>query len=162
MPGMDDFFAQPGIRHRMTRDWNDGGQRHWFKVNRSMTLDQTRELLKLVPIGAYVQCFDKEFDSPSDPGAWVALQRYSEFWTATFTNHGWGSSPVLIDFEDAALLFWDCRDFDYGKFLGRRVESEHMAHSGLKTKPPDTLDTDPDSKQKRHISARVAAIKRSQ
>jgi len=159
MPGMDDFFAQPGVRHRVTREWNDNGQRHWFKVGSDMTLDQIRELLSLVPMGAYVTCFDQEYDSPSDPGAWVAFQRYPELWTAKFNNHGWSSDPVPIAFEDAALIFWECRDFDYCKFLRVLDNSELMAHSGLKTDLPQGLDTSPDSKPARHIRNRVAEIK---
>jgi hypothetical protein len=156
---MDQFFAQPGVRHRRTRDWPDGGQRHWFKVDAAMTPQEIRALLELAPVGAYVRCFDREYDSPSDPGAWVALQRYPTLWTATFENHGWTSSSVPIDFEDAVLLVWDCRDFDYSKFLGVRNESELMAHSGLSVELPQRFDGHPESKPARHIKDRVASIR---
>jgi hypothetical protein len=162
MPGMDEFFAHRRIRHRITRDWRGDGQRHWFKVDPAMTVGETRELLELVPIGAFVQCFDHEFESPSDPGAWVALQRFPELWTATFSNHGWSSSPVAIDFDDATLLFWECRDFDYCKFLGIRDQSQQMAHSGLKTELPADLVNDPSSKLATHIRQRIAGIKQRQ
>jgi hypothetical protein len=111
-------------------------------------------------MGAYVTCFDQEYDSPSDAGAWVAFQRYPDLWTGTFNNHDWSSDPVPIPFEDAALIFWECRDFDYCKFLGVLENSELMAHSGLKPDFPQGLDTNPDSKPARHIRKRVAEIKR--
>lgn len=157
--GMNEFFAQPGVRHRTTRDWPHGGQRHWFKVDPALTPEQIRSLLALLPVGAYVKCFDQTFDSPSDPGAWGSLQRYEHFWTASFNNHGWSSDSVPIDFEDAALLFWECRDFDYCKFLGSRHESELMAHSGLTEEFPRFFDRDPESQSARYLKDRVASIR---
>jgi len=159
MSGMDEFFAQPGVRLRKTRDWPHGGQRHWFKVEPWLTARKIRTLLELLPVGAYVQCFDREYDSPSDAGAWVTFQQYPNLWTATFENHGWSSDSVPIDFEDAALIFWDCQDFDYCQFLGFRGESELMAHSGLSAELPKYFDSDPESKPSRHVKERVAAIK---
>jgi hypothetical protein len=158
MPDMDNFFAHPGVFHRNTRDWKEEGQRHWFTVDPKLSLDDVRALLALVPVGAYVQCFDKHFQSPSDPGAWVDLRRYPESWTATFSNHGWSSHPVPIDFDAAARLFWDCRNFDYHEFLGVRGESQHMAHSGLSSELPSDLDTNGDNKLAIYLRERVARI----
>ena len=156
---MDEFFACPGVRHRKTRDWNDGGQRHWFKLDPDLSVQQIRELLGLVPEGALVQCFDPHYDSPSDAGAWIAFQRYPTFWTATFSNHGWSSAGVPVEFEDAVLIFWEGRDFDYCRFLGVRDDSELTAHSGLSTEPPKNLDADPQSQFARFLRARAAAIR---
>lgn len=155
---MQEFFAHPGVFHLRTRDWNNEGQRHWFTVDPNLSLADVQAILQLVPVGAYVQCFDKQFESPSDPGAWVDLRRYPELWTATFSNHGWGSRPVPIEFDAAARLFWDCRNFDYCAFLGFRGESQHMAHSGLSAKPPTALDTSPDNKLAVYLRQRVSQI----
>ena len=86
---MEAFFAHRRITHRKTRNWTrPGGQRHWFAIDPQLTLEETRDLLARLPTGAYVVSFDWKYDSPSDAGAFVALQRYPNVWTAEFSNHG--------------------------------------------------------------------------
>ena len=158
MTNMDLFFAQSGVHLHHTKKWSDGGHRHWFSLDPHLTVDDVRSLLKMVPVGAYVRCFDPEYESPSDPGAWIAFQRCSDGWTAKFSNHGWSSAAVPVDFEDVALIFWQARDFDYGKFLGRHSENELMAHSGLSGEAPKRLESDPASGPARYLRDRAAAI----
>ena len=159
MTDMDRFFLQPGVHHQVTKPWNNGGQRHWFRLDSDLTVNQIRSLLNLLPPGSSVRCFNPECESPSDPGAWITFRRYSSFWTATFNNHGWSSQAIPVEFDDLALIFWEARNFDFGSFLGGRVNTELMADSGLSLEPPETLDTDPESKHLRFVLDRAALIR---
>lgn len=160
MTDMDLFFDQSGVHLHRTRKWSDGGHRHWFSLDPQLTVDDVRSLLEMVPVGAYVRCFDPEYESPSDPGAWIAFQRYSDCWTAKFSNHGWSSAAMPVDFEDLTLIFWQAKDFDYGKFLGGHSESVLMAHSGLCGEIPKRLENDPESSPARFLRDRAAAIRK--
>lgn len=143
---MAPFFDHPLITHHKTRNWTSPpGQRHWFSIDEQMTLDDARDALSCLPVGAYAQSFDWMYESPSDPGAYTEFRRYPKTWTATFSNHGWGSYPVPIDFESAASLFWDGLLVDALYFMGYqrnrepKPPQEHMAHSGLSAVLPDNF-----------------------
>ncbi len=162
---MDAFFAHPRIRHLKTRNWSrPGGQRHWYAIDRKLSLEESRELLERVPAGAYVVGFDWKYESPSDAGAWVELQRYPDLWTAKFSNHGWSSWPVPIDFDAAARLYWDGLLVDTLYFMGYqrnrepRPPGEHMAHSSLSHELPEQFEARIDQRIVDYIAQRVATI----
>ncbi len=159
------FFDHPRITHCKTRNWtNPPGQRHWFSIDQELTLDEARDAMARLPVGAYVKSFDWMYDSPSDPGAYTEFRRYPENWTAAFSNHGWSSSPVPINFESAALLFWDGLLVDDLYFMGyqrNRVPKppkEHMAHSGLSYELPDNFAERIQERIVDYIHQRVAKI----
>ena len=155
-----------GSRTTRPVDWTrPGGQRHWFAVEPQLTLEETRDLLERLPIGAYVVCFDWKYDSPSDPGAYVELQRYPNFWTAEFSNNGgWSSRKVPIDFESVARMYWDGLLVDTLYFMGYqskrepRPPSEHRAHSGLSHELPEQFEARVESRIVDYIKQRVAEI----
>jgi hypothetical protein len=162
---MDAFFAHPRITHRKTRNWpTPGGQRHWYAIDPKLTLEETRNSLERLPIGAYAQSFDWKYDSPSDSGAWVEIQRYPNIWTAKFSNHGWSSFPVPIDFESAARMFWDGLLVDTLYFMGYqrkrepKATTEHMAHSGLSHDLPEPFEKRIKPQIVNHIKRRAAEI----
>lgn len=164
-PQMAAFFAHPRVTHLKTRNWSHpGGQRHWYAIDPALSLDESRELLERLPNGAYVVGFDWKYDSPSDAGAWVELQRYPDLWTAKFSNHGWSSWPVPIVFDAATRLYWDGLLVDTLYFMGyqRKREPhpprEHMAHSGLSHELPEQFEVTIDQRIADYITRRVAAI----
>ena len=159
------FFDHPRVTHGKTRNWTTPpGQRHWFAIDHQLTLDEARDLLARLPVGAYAQSFDWMYESPSDPGAYTEFRRYPKIWTATFSNHGWGSFPVPIDFESAARLFWDGLLIDDLYFMGyqrnreAKPPAEHMAHSGLSHELPDNFAERAEKRTVDYIRQRVAGI----
>lgn len=162
---MREFFAHPRITHRKTRNWTrPDGQRHWFAIDHRLTLAETRDLLDRLPIGAYVVSFDWQYDSPSDPGAYVALQKYPETWTAEFSNHGWSSYKVPLDFESATRLYWDGLLIDDLHFMGYqsnrepKLPAEYRAHSGLSRELPKDFEQRVKREIVEYIDRRVAEI----
>ena len=165
---LSDFFRNPIVHHRKTRDWPHGGQRHWFAIEPGLTRQQIRLLFDLVPVGASLDTYDPTYDSPSEVGAWITFRRYPDLWTATFRNHGWSSDPAPVDLEDAALIYWETYDIDSDVHMpGRRptedagrIGIEHISESGLDTDLPGKLDRDPDGKGARFLRERVASIRK--
>ncbi|HEV7280249.1 MAG TPA: hypothetical protein VGN57_08560 [Pirellulaceae bacterium] len=163
---MEAFFAHPSISHHKTRNWKKtGGQRHWFAVDPQLTLEETRDLLRRVPVGAYLVSFDWKYDSPSDPGAYVELQRYPDFWTAQFWNNGgWSSRKAPLDFESAVRLYWDGLLVDPLYFMGYqrdrepRAPDEHVAHSGLSHELPEQFEDTIQLRIVDYIKQRAAEI----
>lgn len=163
---MANFFAHPEVNHGRTRTWKKPkGQRHWFAVDHDLKLNETRDLLRRLPIGAYVVSFDWKYDSPSDPGAYVELQRYPGIWTAEFWNNGgWCTYKVPIDFESAARLYWDGLLVDTLHFMGYQsnrepeLPTEHMAQSGLSHDLPNDFEERIKPEIVEHIKCRAAQI----
>ena len=170
MPESDlsDFFRDPHVHLRKSRDWPHGGQRHWFAVAPGLTPQQIRRLFDLIPVGASLDTYDPTYDSPSEVGAWTTFRRYPELWTAEFRNHGWSSYPVPVDLEDAALIYWETYDIDPDLHMPGMTPStddprkpiEHMAESGLDTNLPSKLNRDPEEKGARFLRERAAAIRK--
>lgn len=162
---MATFFAHPRVRHLKTRNWTrPGGQRHWFALNPKLTLAETRDLLQSLPLGAYVRSFDWQYDSPSDAGAYVELQRYPELWTASFSNHGWSSYEVPIEFDSAVRLYWDGLLVDDLHFMGYqrnrepKLPEKYTAHSGLSHELPEQFEERIKPSIVDYIKRRVADI----
>ncbi len=156
LPNMDAYFAHPGVKLRTAREWNDHQMRYWYNIKVGLAAADIEMLLRKVPIGAYVQAFDKEFPSPSDPGAWFDLYHASEDrWLVRWSNHGWSSGAVPIEFHQAVIYFNECYSFHAARFLGFRYKHELMAHAAHPGQLNVTMDDRIDSPNSVYLSGRI-------
>ena len=53
--------------------------------------------------------YDPDYDSPSDPGAYVEVFRHDGDYLMSWTNHGWGTGTIRVTPEETISYLWAVR-----------------------------------------------------
>lgn len=53
--------------------------------------------------------YDPDYDSPSDPGAYVEVFRFGGEYLMSWTNHGWGTGTIVVTPEETVEYLWAVR-----------------------------------------------------
>jgi len=70
-----------------------------FALNKDADETTLRQLISDIPPQTQVMFYDKNFPSPSDPGAYVSFMRVNEQYIINRSNQGWSSKWSTIDIE---------------------------------------------------------------
>lgn len=123
------LLTAPGVRNATYREWSDGGVRCWFKLQRSRTENDLRELLRLLPVAAWFQFYDVEYPPLSDTGAFVQItRRADDEWSVAWSNYGWGSEHIAITFDDAVRYMHVCYETGRDGTMTKKTAPEFMVH----------------------------------
>ena len=73
-----------------------------------------RLLVDDIPPQTRVGFYDKNYPSPSDPGAYVIFMRLENQYIHQHANHGWSSKWKPISIEKLVAYLSKCSKFNYG------------------------------------------------
>ncbi len=132
------------------------GGRSELAFAKDATLASVTALVGKIHDGMELWFYDEEFDSPSDPGAFVTLVRNGDLLLARWKNHGWGAGWIVLSDEEAARYLWACRGENT---IGA---SNAIGHVGMRLRPARKKPTPPENESSEqhlheHVAARIAA-----
>jgi len=88
-----------------------------------------RQLVEQIPPQITVMFYDKDYPSPSDPGAFVFFKRIETQYTMQRGNHGWLNKWETTSIESLVVYLLQCLNYNMGK-----DSMESMSYS--QTPPP--------------------------
>lgn len=130
--------------------------RNRFAFVREVTRDDVIKLVADIADGHRLWFYDEQYDSASDPGAFVTLVRTEGKLFATWNNHGWSMGWVPLSEEKAVAYVWACRRENMVgvqnaiKYVGMERGVSHRIPSA-----DDRADDATAGRCLRHIEARI-------
>jgi hypothetical protein len=71
-------------------------------------------LIDGIPPEAEFMFYDRDYPSPSDPGAFVSIKRVENRYTMKRANHGWSDGWKPISFENLVSYLSKCIEYNTG------------------------------------------------
>ena len=112
----------PGISERL------GSQ---FVFSDDANEQTIRRLVEEIPPQTRVGFYDKDYSSPSDPGAYVMFMRVKDQYIMQRANHGWSSKWKPTDSEKLVRYLSKCEKYNYG------LSPFELMFVHYSVKPPD-------------------------
>jgi len=98
-------FNIPGIQKK----------RNYFVVlTNEVEIETVRRLILEIPAGCEVMFYDRNYPSPSDPGAFVTFRKKNSTYFFQRANHGWQTNWKSVKVDDLINYLWGCRSFNMG------------------------------------------------
>jgi hypothetical protein len=73
-----------------------------------------RQLVDDLPPEVTVGFYDKDYPSPSDPGAFVLFQRDNDKYIKQQANHGWSTQWESVTVEGLVAYLLQCKKYNMG------------------------------------------------
>ncbi len=85
-----------------------------FMFNENANEQTMAQLVREIPLQTEVVFYDKDFPSPSDPGAYVAFRQVDNQYMMQRSNRGWSKKWEVISFESLVGYLLKCSKFNMG------------------------------------------------
>ena len=85
-----------------------------FVFNKDANEQTMRQIVDEIPPQITVGFYDKNYPSPSDPGAYVLFKRDNDQYMMQRANHGWSSKWESIPVESLVGYLSQCSNYNMG------------------------------------------------
>lgn len=85
-----------------------------FIFNNKANEQTISRLLGEIPPESEFMFYDRDYPSPSDPGAFVSIKRVNDQYTMKRANHGWSDGWEPVHFETLAGYLSKCIKYNMG------------------------------------------------
>ena len=101
-----------------------------FMFNKDANEQTMVQLVNEIPPQTELVFYDKDYPSPSDPGAFVSFRRFNDQYIMQRSNHGWSNKWETITVESLAGYLSQCSNYNMGP------DSPNTMFSYPSAKPP--------------------------
>ena len=133
---------------------SEGKRGYYLLLDEQATRKTVDHLVANLEVDMMLCFYDSNYDSPSDPGAYVYVLKSPKGYVAKLGNHGWSTSWFPIEEVEAGDYLWACRK-DNGP--DRNVD---WLGNGMslyaRSEQPSQINEDRDYDAYRFIRSRIA------
>lgn len=113
-----------------------------FRFNDNANEKTRMQLISKIPPDLLVVFYDRDYPSPSDPGAFVAFKRINDQYSIQQSNHGWSSKWKAVTVESLVQYLSKCAKYNMGP------ESPNMMFAQFEIVTPAQVENDIQRREK--------------